>query len=43
MKKYLWLVFLILGTLSANAQFEKGKKTVGASISGLGMSYSSSG
>lgn len=42
MKKYLWLVFLFLGTLSANAQFEKGKKTVGASISGLGMSYSAS-
>ena len=42
MKKYLWMLFLILGTLSANAQFEQGKKTVGASISGLGMSYSSS-
>ena len=40
MKKILLLVFLVLGTLSANAQFEKGKKTVGASISGLGMSYS---
>lgn len=42
MKRILWLVFLIVGTLSANAQFEKGKKTVGASISGLGMSYSAS-
>lgn len=42
MKKILLLLFLVLGTLSAQAQFEKGKKYVSASISGLGLSYSAS-
>lgn len=42
MKKILLFMFLLVGTLSAHAQFEQGKKYVSASISGLGMSYSSS-
>ena len=42
MKKTLLVLFLLIGTLSAHAQFERGKKYVSASISGLGMSYSSS-
>lgn len=41
MKKALFLLFLMLGTLTANAQFAKGTKYVGASVSGLGLSYSS--
>lgn len=36
------LVLVLSGVLSANAQFEKGKKYVNASLSGIGMSYSSS-
>lgn len=41
MKKFALLLMLALTTLSANAQFEKGKKYVNASLSGLGLSYSS--
>lgn len=42
MKKILFMLLLLMGTLSAHAQFKQGTKYVGASISGLGMSYSSS-
>lgn len=41
MKKFALLLMVVLTTLSANAQFEKGKKYVNASLSGLGLSYSS--
>lgn len=40
-KLILSLLLLLTGMVSANAQFAKGTKYVGASISGLGMSYSS--
>ena len=36
------LFFLLALTLGAKAQFEEGKKYVGASLTGLGLSYSSS-
>lgn len=42
MKKFLLLLLLLVGSLSAQAQFEQGKKYVSASISGLGLSYSAS-
>jgi len=42
MKKILLICCLLIGTLSAHAQFEQGKKYVGASVSGIGMSYSKS-
>lgn len=42
MKKWMILLLLLTATLSASAQFEKGKKYVGASLSGLSLSYSSS-
>jgi len=42
MKKLLLsIVLLFAATLSMNAQFEKGKKYVGASLSGISMSYNS--
>jgi hypothetical protein len=40
MKKILTLLLLLATTLSASAQFEKGKKYIGASLSGIGLSYS---
>lgn len=36
------LLFLLIGTLTSHAQFAEGTKYLGASTSGLGMSYSSS-
>ena len=42
MKKLLLFIVLLAGVLSAHAQFEQGTKYVGASVSGLGFSYSSS-
>ncbi len=41
MKK--WIIFLLLGAVAmgAQAQFEKRTKYIGASLSGLGLSYSS--
>lgn len=42
MKKALIFALLLLGVLSAQAQFEKGTKYLGASLSGFGMSYSTS-
>ncbi len=42
MKKLLLFIVLLAGALSAHAQFDKGTKYVGASVSGLGFSYSSS-
>lgn len=41
MKKILLVMCLLLGTLTANAQFAQGTKYVSASLSGLGLSYSS--
>ena len=41
MKKIFSLFLLLAVTLGAKAQFEEGKKYVGASLSGLSMSYSS--
>lgn len=41
MKKILLIMCLLLGTLTANAQFAQGTKYVSASLSGLGLSYSS--
>ena len=41
MKKYLLFFLLFIITASANAQFSKGTKYVGASLSGIGLSYSS--
>ena len=41
MKKILTFLLLFVAVLNANAQFEKGKTYVGASVSGLGFSYSS--
>ena len=40
MKKKIALLMMVLAVaLSANAQFEKGKKFVGASLTGLNLSY----
>ena len=39
-KTALILMFALVGITSASAQFEKGKKYVGASVSGFDMSYS---
>lgn len=41
MKKILLFLLLLTGAVSANAQFAKGTKYVGASLSGIGLSYSS--
>ena len=44
MKKILLLLFVFsLSVVSASAQFEEGKKYVGASLSGLDMNYSGNG
>ena len=40
MKKALILFCLLIGSLSAHAQFEQGKKYVSTSLSGIGCSYS---
>ena len=43
MKRKLTLMLLgLVMTVSANAQFENGKKYIGSSISGLNMSYNGS-
>lgn len=42
MKKLLLFIVLLAGALSAHAQFDQGTKYVGTSLSGLGLSYSSS-
>lgn len=42
MKKVLSLLFALLLTLSASAQFEKNKTYLGASLSGLNLSYNGS-
>lgn len=42
MKKTLSLLFALVLTLTANAQFEKGKTYVGASLSSLDLSYNGS-
>lgn len=42
MKKLLFLIALISVSLSGYAQFEKGKHYVGASLTGLNLSYSGS-
>lgn len=39
MKKIAMLIMALALTLTANAQFEKGKKYVGASLTGLNLSY----
>jgi len=41
MKKWMTTLLLCAVTLGAHAQFQKGTKYVGASLSGLGLSYSS--
>lgn len=40
MKKILFLLVAFMATVSANAQFEEGKTYVGASLTGLDLSYS---
>lgn len=40
MKKWLMSMLLLLAVTGAKAQFESGTKYVGASLSGLGLSYS---
>lgn len=42
LRKIILSLLLILGAVSARAQFAQGTKYVGASISGLGLSYSGS-
>lgn len=42
MKKITLLLFLLVSTLTANAQFEQGKRYVGVSSTGIGMQYSDS-
>lgn len=42
MKKILIIMFALLATITANAQFEEGKKYIGASLSGLNLSYNGS-
>lgn len=39
MKKMMVMLAMLTMTLAANAQFEKGKKYVAASMNGLGMAY----
>ncbi len=41
MKKILLVAVLLVGTIVAKAQFEQGTKYVGASLTNLGLSYSS--
>ena len=40
MKKILYLIFALLATVNANAQFEEGKTYVGASLSGFNLNVS---
>lgn len=40
MKKIVLGLMMVLFTMTANAQFEAGKKYIGASVSGLNLSYS---
>lgn len=42
MKKITLILLLLVTTLTAHAQFEQGKKYIGASLSGIGLSYSTS-
>lgn len=42
MKKAIVFILFLVGVISAQAQFGKGTKYVGASMSGFGMSYSTS-
>lgn len=42
MKKILTLVIVLLATLTASAQFEEDKNYIGASLSGLSLSYNGS-
>lgn len=42
MKKIMIMLAMLTMTLAANAQFEKGKKYVGASLTGLNLSYNGS-
>lgn len=42
MKKTLFMLFALLLTLTASAQFEEGKTYIGASLSGLNLSYNGS-
>ena len=42
MKKILTLAIALLAALSASAQFEEGKNYIGASLSGLNLSYNGS-
>ncbi len=41
MKKFLFMIAMLTMTLAANAQYEKGKKYIGASLTGLDLSYNS--
>ena len=41
MKKFSLLLLFLIASVAAHAQFDKGKKYLGASVSGLGLSYSS--
>lgn len=42
MKKLMWIVCLLVVSVTAQAQFEKGKWIVNPSVTGLGLSYSKS-
>ena len=42
MKKFAFVLVALMMSVAANAQFEKGKKYIGASMSGLNLSYSGS-
>lgn len=42
MKKIMIVLAMLTMTLAANAQFEKGKKYIGASLTGLDLSYNGS-
>ena len=39
MKKLMWIVCLLVVSVTAQAQFEKGKWIVNPSVTGLGLSY----
>ncbi len=41
MKKLMFIIAMLTTTLAANAQFESGKKYIGASLTGLNLSYNS--
>lgn len=40
MKKLMWMVCLLVVSMTAKAQFEEGKKIVNPSLTGVGLSYS---